>query len=83
MEKTNKIFLTIIVVLVIILGITITLYINANKLEKEYLQKVLESNALLTKYVKATEDAGLELKEQEDNSYKLVERTTPREESEI
>ena len=41
MEKTNKIFLTIIVVLVIILGITITLYINANKLEKEYLQKVL------------------------------------------
>ena len=83
MEKTNKIFLTIIVVLVIILGITITLYINANKLEKEYLQKVLESNALLTKYVKATEDSGLELKEQEDNSYKLVERTTTIQESEI
>lgn len=76
MEKSNKIFLTIIIVLIIALGITIVLYINANKLAKDYLQKLLYSNTQLTNYVKATEDFGLESKEQDDHSYKLIERST-------
>lgn len=82
MKKSNKIFLAIIILLVIILSITITFYIKANKLAKEYLQKLLYSNTQLNNYVKATEDFGLELKEQEDHSYKLVEKTTPIERNE-
>lgn len=75
MEKLSKIFLIIIIILLILLGTIVVLYINANKLANEYLQKLLYSNTLLTNYVEATENSGLELKEQEDHSYKFIEKS--------
>lgn len=75
MEKLSKIFLIIIIILLIILGAIVVLYINANKLADEYLQKLLYSNTLLTNYVEAAENSGLRLKEQEDHSYIFVERS--------
>ena len=74
MDKFNKISLIIIIILLILLGTMVVLYINANKLVNEYVQKLLYSNTLLTNYVEATENSGLKLKEQEDHSYKFVER---------
>lgn len=75
MQKYSKIFLIIIIILVILLVTTVVLYINANKLANEYLQKLLYSNTLLTNYVEAAENSGLRLKEQEDHSYTFVERS--------
>lgn len=77
MKKIDKILIIIIAVLIIALGITIIFYINANKTANEYLQKLLYSNTILTNYVKAAENADLEFELQEDNSYKLIKRTTP------
>ena len=34
-------------------------------------------NTILTNYVKAAENADLEFELQEDNSYKIIKRTTP------
>lgn len=82
MGKANKLLLIIIIILIITLGIISVLYINANKSAKEYLQKLLYSNTQLTHYVKAVEDYGLELKEQDDHSYELVERSTAIEKNE-
>lgn len=75
MGKYSKIFLTIIIILVILLITAVVLYINANKLANEYLQKLLYSNTLLTNYVEATENSGLRLQELEDHSYTFVERS--------
>lgn len=75
MEKYSKIFLIIIIILVILIGTIVVLYINANKLANEYLQKLLYSNTLILHFSEAAENFGLELKEQEDHSYTFIEKS--------
>jgi flagellar biosynthesis/type III secretory pathway M-ring protein FliF/YscJ len=70
MDKTKKILILVIVVLLIFAGVMTFSYIKT-------MNTLLSANDQLYKNVKAIEDAGLEAEIQEDGSYLLVERTTP------
>lgn len=68
MNKLNKIFLSIIIILIIALG-TVTYFCIKN------LNTTLSSNETLYLTVKAVNDAGFSILANEDGSFRLVERT--------
>ncbi len=71
MNKLNKIFLAIIIVLVIVV---IAMYIKMVNSAKKDLGDTLSNNEEIFKITSAIENAGFELEVQEDGSYTLVEK---------
>ena len=76
MNKISKIFLSITITLTIALVIILCLYFNTAKVRDDYLNNILENADLLVKTNLAIEDAGYRIQEQEDGSFKLIERTS-------
>lgn len=77
MSRLSKIFFAIIIILIITLGLMTYLYFHNNKLLSRSLEPM---NFLITELIQkneAIENAGLELEENEDGSYILVERKIP------
>lgn len=70
MNRTSKVFLIIIILLVIVIGVLIYFYMKT-------LDNLVFTSDMLTKYVKAIEDYGLEAQVQDDGWFVLVKRETP------
>ena len=74
MNKINKIFISITIILGITLVIITCLYFKAIKLSNDYLNKTLENADLLVKTNLAIEEAGYRIQIQEDGTFKLIDR---------
>jgi uncharacterized protein YpmB len=71
MNRLSKILLVIIIILVIFFGMIIYSYY---KQSKENLQNVLDSAEEIHQLYKAISEAGFDCEEQDDGTYKLVEK---------
>ena len=75
MNRINKFFVGVSIILAISLVIITGLYFKEIKIAKRSLNALLETSGILAETNSAIEKAGYRVKKQEDGSFVLVERT--------